>query len=145
MFKYLSLQLPVVLSISLVYVRPSGIAPSFSSSYQLSHQSMLGHQAQLHLSLALASYLISLCYAIRLSSISLQLLLAISLVYVRPLGLAPSLSRSCQLSHQFILGCQAQLHLSLVSLQFLFSLPLVSLQSLFCLSFVSLLYLSCLQ
>ena len=47
------------------------------------------------LSLSVSSYLISLCQAIRLSSISLQLLLAISLVYVRPLGLAPS-HRDCK-------------------------------------------------
>ena len=89
-----SISLQLLLAISLVYVRPSGLGLRLSSSCQLYHQSMLGHQDQLHLSLAHASYLISLCQVIRLSSISLQLLLAISLVYVRPSGLAPSLSSS---------------------------------------------------
>ena len=75
------------------------------------------------ISLALASYLISLCKAIRLSSISLYLLLAISLDYVRPSGLALYLSSSCQQSHQSMLGHQPQLHLSLLSLS---SLSVVS-------------------
>ena len=49
-----SLDLSMLSLCLLVYVRPSGLASSFSSSCQPSHQSMLGHQAQLHLSQALA-------------------------------------------------------------------------------------------
>ena len=76
----LSMNSLCLLAISLVYVRPLGLAPSLSMlafSFLLSQQPMIGHQAQLHLSLSLP---------------------AISLVYDRPLGLAPSLSSSCQLS-----------------------------------------------
>ena len=103
------------------YLHISSLPLSLCSIYacQLSQQSMLGHwalapyllSASLYALSMLASYLTSLCQAIRLSSISLYLLLAISLVYVRPSGLAPYLP---------------QLHLSLVSLQSLSSLSIVS-------------------
>ena len=72
-----------------------------SSSCQLSHQSMLGHQAQLHLSLAIASYPIRLCQAIRFSSKS-----PISLVYVRPSAIASSLFCLCLVSLQSLTSLQ---------------------------------------
>ena len=69
-----------LLAISLVYVRSSGLAPSLASSCLISHQSMLGHKDQPHLSLAIARYLISLCQAISNSFISLLSLSSLFLV-----------------------------------------------------------------
>ena len=66
--------------ISLCYaIRLSSI--SLSSYCQLSHQTMLGHQVQLHISLALAINLISLCQAISHSFISLLSLSSLSQVF----------------------------------------------------------------
>ena len=94
----------VSLSVTKLYKQLHISSLAISSSCQLSHQSMLGHQTQLHLSLALASYishqsivghqvLLNLYLALALSflSLSLQLSIVILLLYVRPSVLAPSL------------------------------------------------------
>ena len=91
---------------ALVSVRPSDLAPSLSSSCQLYHQSMLDHQAQLLLSLDLASYLFSLCQAISIALLSLSCHSLVSLLSLSSLSLVSlqSLTRHCDCKPFYVIG-----------------------------------------